>query len=387
MAIPVSYNIRNLVLRKGATVMTALGIALTVATAIFILALLAGLRDAFKSSGDPLNVLVLRKGSNSELAAGGVDRDAMTVIRDLPGIARNRNGDPMVSGEVILVIVLPRLDGTGDTNITVRFLTPQGIQMRPEMKLAAGRWFTPGQREIVGSKSVHQRFGQSNLGDSIWIGKGPWKVVGIFDSGGSAHESEVWADINQLSSDFDRTNYSSVLIRATDPVAADALKHQVTDDRRLQLNGMLEPDYYAQQTSTGGPIKFVGFMVAVIMAVGSCFAAMNTMYAAVAYRSREIATLRVIGFSRPSILTSFVFESVLLSVLGAAVGISLMLPFNGMTTGTSNPVTFSEAIFSLRMTAPVVGSAVLFAVVMGLFGGIAPAWHAARREILASLRD
>jgi putative ABC transport system permease protein len=387
MAIPVSYNIRNLVLRKGATVMTALGIALTVATAIFILALLAGLRDAFKSSGDPLNVLALRKGSNSELAAGGVDRDAMTVIRDLPGIARNPNGDPMVSGEVILVIVLPRLDGTGDTNVTVRFLTPQGIQMRPEMKLATGRWFTPGQREIVVSKSVHQRFGQSNLGDSIWIGKGPWKVVGIFDSGGSAHESEVWADINQLSSDFDRTNYSSVLIRATDPVAADALKHQVTDDRRLQLNGMLEPDYYAQQTSTGGPIKFVGFMVAVIMAVGSCFAAMNTMYAAVAYRSREIATLRVIGFSRPSILTSFVFESVLLSVLGAAVGISLMLPFNGMTTGTSNPVTFSEAIFSLRMTAPVVGSAVLFAVVMGLFGGIAPAWHAARREILASLRD
>jgi putative ABC transport system permease protein len=387
MAIPVSYNIRNLVLRKGATVMTALGIALTVATAIFILALLAGLRDAFKSSGDPLNVLALRKGSNSELAAGGVDRDAMTVIRDLPGIARNPNGDPMVSGEVILVIVLPRLDGTGDTNVTVRFLTPQGIQMRPEMKLATGRWFTPGQREIVVSKSVHQRFGQSNLGDSIWIGKGPWKVVGIFDSGGSAHESEVWADINQLSSDFDRTNYSSVLIRATDPVAADALKHQVTDDRRLQLNGMLEPDYYAQQTSTGGPIKFVGFMVAVIMAVGSCFAAMNTMYAAVAYRSREIATLRVIGFSRPSILTSFVFESVLLSVLGAAVGISLMLPFNGLTTGTSNPVTFSEAIFSLRMTAPVVGSAVLFAVVMGLFGGIAPAWHAARREILASLRD
>jgi putative ABC transport system permease protein len=387
MAIPVSYNIRNLVLRKGATVMTALGIALTVATAIFILALLAGLRDAFKSSGDPLNVLVLRKGSNSELAAGGVDRDAMTVIRDLPGIARSPNGDPMVSGEVILVIVLPRLDGTGDTNVTVRFLTPQGIQMRPEMKLAAGRWFTPGQREIVVSKSVHQRFGQSNLGDSIWIGKGPWKVVGIFDSGGSAHESEVWADINQLASDFDRTNYSSVLIRATDPVAADALKHQVTDDRRLQLNGMLEPDYYAQQTNTGGPIKFVGFMVAVIMAVGSCFAAMNTMYAAVAYRSREIATLRVIGFSRPNILTSFVFESVLLSLLGAAVGISLMLPFNGMTTGTSNPVTFSEAIFSLRMTAPVVGSAVLFAVVMGLFGGIAPAWHAARREILASLRD
>jgi len=386
MAVPISYNIRNLVLRKGATVMTALGIALTVATAIFILALLAGLRDAFATSGNPLNVLVLRKGSNSELAAGGVDRDAMQVIRDLPGIARDAKGETMVSGETILVVVLPRQDGTGDTNVTVRFLTPVGIEMRPEIKLAAGRWFTPGQREMVVSESVHDRFAQSNLGDSIWIGKGPWKIVGIFDSAGSAHESEVWGDINQLASDFDRTTFSSVLIRANDPVAAAALKNQVTDDIRLKLNGMLEPEYFAQQTKTGGPIKFVGFMVAFIMAVGSCFAAMNTMYSAVAYRSREIATLRVLGFSRPSILTSFVLESLMLALLGAAVGIVLMLPFNGMTTGTSNPVTFSEAIFSLRMTSRVILSATIFAVVMGLFGGIAPAWHAARQNILNALR-
>ena len=386
MAVPISYNIRNLVLRKGATVMTALGIALTVATAIFILALLAGLRDAFATSGNPLNVLVLRKGSNSELAAGGVDRDAMQVIRDLPGIARDAKGETLVSGETILVVVLPRQDGTGDTNVTVRFLTPVGIEMRPEIKLAAGRWFTPGQREMVVSKSVHDRFAQSNLGDSIWIGKGPWKIVGIFESAGSAHESEVWGDINQLASDFDRTTFSSVLIRANDPVAAAALKNQVTDDIRLKLNGMLEPEYFAQQTKTGGPIKFVGFMVAFIMAVGSCFAAMNTMYSAVAYRSREIATLRVLGFSRPSILTSFVLESLMLALLGAAVGIVLMLPFNGMTTGTSNPVTFSEAIFSLRMTSRVILSATIFAVVMGLFGGIAPAWHAARQNILNALR-
>jgi len=388
VAVPISYNIRNLVLRKGATVMTALGIALTVATAIFILALLAGLRDAFKTSGEPNNVLVLRKGSTSELAAGGVDRDALQVIRDLPGIARDAHGDPMVSGEDILVIVLPRLDGTGSTNVTVRFLTPMGIEMRPGIQiLPGGRWFTPGQREIVVSKSVHERFGQTNIGDSIWIGKGPWQVVGIFDSGGSAHESEIWADINQLASDFDRTEYSSVLIGATDPVAADALKHQVTDDQRLKFNGMLETDYYAEQTKTGGPIKFVGFMVAFIMAIGSSFAAMNTMYAAVAYRSREIATLRVLGFSRPSILSSFVLEAVMLALMGAAIGIVLMLPFNGMTTGTSNPVTFSEAIFSLRMTTGVITTATIFAVVMGLFGGLAPAWHAARQDILTALRD
>jgi len=387
MPVPIQYNIRNLKLRKSATIMTALGIALTVTTAIFILALLAGLNAAFKGSGSPLNVLVLRKGSTAELAAGGVDRDALPIMKDLPGMARDSHGQALVSGEDLLVVVLPRNDGTGETNVTVRYLSPTGIQMRPEVKLVAGRWFTPGQREIAVSKSIHNRFAQANIGDSMWIGKGPWTVVGIFDAGGTAHDSEIWGDINQLAADFDRTTYNSVLLRATDPVAADALKNRVSDDQRLKLNGLLETDYWAKQTNSGNPIKFVGMIVAVIMAIGSCFAAMNTMYAAVAYRSREIATLRVIGFSRPSILTSFVFESVMLSLLGAVVGIVLMLPFNGMTTGTNNPVTFSEAVFSLRMTPRVVTSAVIFAVIMGLLGGIAPAWHAARREILASLRD
>jgi len=387
MAVPLKYNLRNLRLRKGATVMTALGIALTVTTAIFIMALLAGLRDAFTTTGDPQNVLVLRKGSNSELAAGGVDRDAMQVLKELPGIARDAQGEPLISGETILVIVLPRADGTGEVNVTVRFMTPRGIEMRPGTKLVAGRWFTPGQREVVVSKSVHQRFAQTGIGDTIWIGKGTWNIVGIFDSGGSAHESELWADTNQLASDLDRTIYSSVLIRATDPVAADALKHRVNDDQRLKLNGMLESEYYAQQTSSGGPIKFVGTIVAFIMAWGSCFAAMNTMYAAVAYRSREIATLRVLGFSRPSILTSFVLESLMLSLLGALIGIVLMLPFNGMTTGTSNPLTFSEAVFRLRITPSVLVVAIVFAMGMGLIGGLFPAWHAARRNILAALRD
>jgi len=387
MAIPLQYNIRNLKLRKSATVMTALGIALTVTTAIFIMALLAGLNAAFRSSGDPLNVLVLRKGATAELAAGGIDRDSLPIMKDLAGVAHDPQGQPLASGEDLLVIVLPRNDGTGDTNVTVRFMTPTGIEMRPEVKLVAGHWFTPGQREIVVSNSIHKRFAQANLGDQMWIGKGAWTVVGIFDSGGSSHDSEIWGDINQLAADFDRSTYNSVLLRATDPVSADALKNRVGDDQRLKLNGMLETDYWAKQTNSGAPIKYVGTIVAIIMAIGSCFAAMNTMYAAVAYRAREIATLRVIGFSRPSILTSFVFESVLLALLGAAVGIVLMLPFNGMTTGTNNPLTFSEAVFSLRMTPSVLGSAVIFAVIMGLFGGLAPAWHASRREILASLRD
>ena len=387
MAIPISYNIRNLRLRKGATVMTALGIALTVTIVIFIMALLAGLRDAFASTGEPNNVLVLRKGSNSELAAGGVEREAMQVLRDLPGLARDAKGENLVSGEDILVIVLPRKDGTGETNVTIRFLSPVGLEMRPKVKIVSGRWFTPGQREIVVSKSINQRFAKTNIGDTMFFGKGNWTVVGVFDSGGSAHESEIWADINQLAADLDRTQYSSVLMQATDPVNAQGLKNRVSDDQRLKLNGMLETEYYAQQTSTGGPIKIVGWFVAFVMGIGSIFAAMNTMYAAVAYRAREIATLRVIGFSRPSILTSFVLESLLLALLGALVGIVLMLPFNGMTTGTSNPVTFSEAVFSLRMTPGVIWIAIIFAIIMGTLGGLAPAWHASRREILASLRD
>jgi putative ABC transport system permease protein len=386
MAIPISYNIRNLKLRKGLTLMTALGIALTVTTAVFILALLAGLNRAFVSTGDPLNVLVLRKGSQAELS-GGFDAALFPTLKTLPGVAKDSHGEPMASAEWVVAIVLPRRDGTGEVNVIVRGMMQDGLELRPGVKLDEGRWFTPGQREVVVSQSIHKRFAHANVGDTMQFGKGPWTVVGIFDAGGSAYESEVWGDVNQMASDFDRQGgFSSAYLRATDAVAADALKHRVTDDQRLRLEGMLETEYYAKQTRTGAPIKFVGFLVAVIMAIGSSFAAMNTMYAAVAYRGREIATLRVLGFSRPAILTSFVLESLLLSLLGALIGIVLMLPFNGMTTGTSNQVTFSEVVFSLRMTPPVVIAAIIFGMIMGLVGGMAPAWHAARQNILNALR-
>ncbi len=387
MAIPIRYNIRNLKLRKGLTIMTALGIALTVTTAIFLMALLAGLDRAFVTSGDPQNVLVMRKGSQAELS-GGFDASLFPTLKTLPGIAKDSHGEPMASGEWVVVIVLPRKDGTGEVNVTVRGMMPDGLELRPKVKIIEGRWFNQGQREVVVSESIKKRFAHANIGDTLQFGKGPWTGVGVFDAGGSAYESEIWGDVNQMASDFDRQGgFASAYLRATDPVSADALKHRVSDDQRLKLEGVLETEYYAKQTSSGAPIKYIGWVVAIIMAIGSSFAAMNTMYAAVAYRSREIATLRVIGFSRPSILTSFVFESVLLSLLGAAVGIVLMLPFNGMTTGTSNAVTFSEIVFSLRMTPVVVGVAIAFAIVMGLFGGMAPAWHAARRDILAALRD
>ncbi len=395
MAIPISYNIRNLKLRKGLTIMTALGIALTVTTAVFLMALLAGLQKAFMASGDPVNVLVMRKGSTAELS-GGFNADLFPTLKTLPGIARDRDGQPLASGEWVVVVVLPRKDGTGEVNVSVRGLMPAGVALRldakdsrdqPKLKLVEGRWFTPGQREVVVGNSIHNRFSGANVGDALDFAKGQWKVVGVFDSGGTAYDSEIWGDVNQIAADFDRQGgYASVYLRATDPVAADALKHRVSDDQRLKLEGTLETEYYEKQTSSGGPIKFIGMVVAIIMAIGSSFAAMNTMYAAVAYRSKEIATLRIIGFSRPSILTSFVIEALLLSLLGAAVGIVLMLPFNGMSTGIGNQLTFSETVFSLHLTWGVAMTAVIFAMIMGLLGGFAPAWHAARQDILTSLR-
>jgi len=385
MAIPISYNIRNMILRKRLTLMTALGIALTVTTTVFLMMLLAGMRKAFVSSGDPLNVLVLRKGSTSELT-GGFTLDKLPVLKQLPGIATDSHGQPMVSGEWVVVVTLPR-NGT-EVNVTLRGMEQDGIEVRRNhVKLIEGRWFAPGQREVVVSRSIHSRYANTKVGDTMDL-KGPWKIVGIFDGGGSAYDSEIWTDLNQVAGQFNRQGaLGSAYLRATDAVTADALKHRVVDDQQLQLDGMLETEYYDKQTSNGGGIRLMGYIVAFTMAIGSIFAAANTMYAAVSYRSREIATLRVIGFRRGSIVTSFIFESVLLALLGAAIGILLMLPFNGMSTSTSNQVTFSEVVFTMQITLSVVITAVFFAILMGLIGGVAPAWGAARREILAALRD
>jgi putative ABC transport system permease protein len=386
MAIPLTYNTRNLRLRTGATVMTALGIALTISIAVLIMALLAGLEQAFVSSGDPRNVLVMRQGADSEMMSF-VNHEQANTLKMLAGVVRNNRNEPTASGETSVVIALPRRNGTGEVNVTVRGTTAIGIEMRPKIKLVEGRWFTPGRREVVVSTSVNRRFADADIGDSMRFGKGSWTVVGMFDAGGTAHQSEIWGDTNLMGADFDRPGYSSVLLRAQDEAAAEALTRRVSEDQRLKLQGMIETVYWEQQTRSGMTIKFVGTIVAVIMAIGSCFAAMNTMYASVAYRVREIATLRTLGFSRPSILGSFVIESVLLSLLGGVTGIILMLPFNGLTTGTNNMTSFSEIIFAVRITPEVAISALAFALIMGVLGGLAPAWHAARQDLVSALRN
>lgn len=366
--------------------MTALGIALTVSIAVLIMALLAGLDQAFVSSGDPRNVLVLRQGADSEMMSF-VNHEQANTLNALAGVVRNGRNEPVVSGETCVVISLPRRDGSGEVNVTVRGTTVIGIEMRPKIRLVEGRWFTPGRREVAVSTSVNRRFAHANVGDVIQFGKGTWAVVGMFDGGGTAHQSEIWGDTNQMGADFDRPGYSSVLLRVQDTATADALVRRVTDDQRLQLQGMIETAYWEQQTRSGLTIKFVGMIVAIIMAVGSCFAAMNTMYAAVAYRAKEIATLRTLGFSRLSILGSFVIESALLAILGGVAGIVFMLPFSGLTTGTNNMFSFSEIVFAMRITPAVAARAMAFAVIMGVLGGFAPAWHAARQRLIVALRD
>jgi putative ABC transport system permease protein len=387
MAIPVSYNIRNLRRRRAATVMTALGIALTVATALFILALLDGLQQAFVITGEPLNVLVMRQGSQAEMQSF-LQMEAAQVLKHLPGVAADASGEPMASGEHVVVINLPRRNGTGEVNVTVRGMGPMGVTLRPNVKLTEGRWFQAGQREVVVSKTIHERFAHADLGDSVQFGQGAWQIVGVFDASGTAHESEIWGDVNQMAADFDRRDgFSSVLMRAVDGLAADALTHRVSDDQRLKLEGMRETEYYAAQTSSGAPIRLVGTLVAILMAIGSCFAAMNTMYAAVAYRSREIAILRLLGFSRPNILASFLLESLLLALLGALIGITLVLPFDGMMAGSYNLVTFSEVVYGVRLSFRLVAVALGLAVLIGLFGGVAPAWQASAQDIVVTLRE
>src|SRR6185312_3638223 len=224
--IPFKYNIRNMILRKRLTLMTALGIALTVTTTVFLMMLLAGMRKAFVSSGDPLNVLVLRKGSTSELT-GGFTKDKMPILRQLPGIATDSHGQPMVSGEWVVVVVLPRRNGTAEVNVTLRGMEQDGLELRAKkVKLIEGNWFASGQREVVVSRSIHDRFAHTNVGDMIDFGKGPWKVTGIFDGFGSAYDSEIWTDINQVASQFNRQNaVGNAYLRATDALAADSLKH------------------------------------------------------------------------------------------------------------------------------------------------------------------
>lgn len=386
MAIPISYNIRNLVVRKATTLMTAAGIAMTVAVLLAIMGLVSGLQSAFDATGDPLRVLVMRKGGNAELTSL-VTQQQFQTIKSFPGIAVGADGQPIASLEVVSIVNLPTVAHPEGENITLRGLSVRGVEMR-KLKLAAGRWFQPGQREIVIGKSIAKRYPTAQIGKQLKFGKGEWTVVGIMDAGTSAVNSEIFGDGNQVASDFNRPDtYSSALLKATDEVTAKALQKSLEGDRRLNVTVMTEKAYYDLQTISSKPIQFLGFFVCIIMAVGSCFAAMNTMYASVARRATEVGTLRVLGFSRASILFSFLVESLLLSLIGGVIACILVLPLNNVTTGLGNFITFSETSFNFRIGPEVMAIGLLFALILGAVGGLLPARQAARKEILTALRE
>jgi len=386
MAIPLKYNLRNLAVRRTTTAMTAFSITLTVTVFIVLMALAQGLQSSLTTTGHPLNVIIMRDGSQSETVSF-VKRDALQVIRYLHGIARDDKGEPWVSPEVIVLINLPRRGQVQGSNVTIRGVSAPGPSLRPEFKMVEGRYFRPGLREVVVSKRISERFQNCALGDKLKFAKGYWTVVGLFEAGNSAYNSEIWTDVNDLGQDFDREDYTDVFVRAADASAVAGIKDQVSNDRRLHLKPVTERDYYASQTSTAAPIKAFGIFIAILMAVGASFAAMNTMYAAVARRTREIGTLRAIGFSRVSILFCFVVESVCIATLGGVIGCLLALPINGVTTGTTNFVTFSELAFNFRVTPMLLLSAMIFATVMGLLGGFFPAWRASHENIVIALRS
>ncbi len=386
MAIPLSYNLRNLVVRKTTTLMTALGIALTVAVLLSVLALVNGLQTAFESTGNPLQILVMRKGSTAELNSG-LTRAIFQDLKANPGIAK-RGTEPMASLEIVTVINLPSVDSPEGKNLTLRGLLLSGVGMRDGLKLQQGRWFNAGQREVVIGKSIAKRYPDAQLGKKLRFGRGEWEIVGVMDGGQSAVNSEVFGDLNQISSDFNRSDgLSSVLLRATDAATVPALINSLNDDRRLNVVAITEKSYYESQTSAAAPLQFLGLFISIIMAVGSSFAAMNTMYASVARRAREIGTLRVLGFSQGGILVSFLLESLLLSLLGGLIGCILVLPLNNITTGVGSFVTFSEIAFNFRVSPAIMLTGLGFALFMGAIGGVFPASLAAKKEILTALRE
>jgi putative ABC transport system permease protein len=305
----------------------------------------------------------------------------------MAGIARDGN-EPMASLEMITVINLPSVDNPEGTNVSLRGILPVGIKMRDGLQLQEGRWFQPGRREVVVGKSIAKRYPGAHLGKTMRFGRGDWEVVGVMDAGQSSANSEIFADLNQISSDFNRADgLSSALLRATDQASVTALINSLNDDRRLGVEAQTEKSYWDAQTNSAAPLQFLGLFISIIMAVGSSFAAMNTMYAAVARRAREIGTLRVLGFSRGSILLSFLFESLLLAVIGGLIGCLLVLPLNNITTGIGSFVTFSEIAFNFRVSPEIMLIGIAFAVFMGTLGGLFPARMAARKEILTALRD
>ncbi|MGB8169601.1 MAG: ABC transporter permease [Chthoniobacteraceae bacterium] len=387
MALPLRYNFRNVLVRWRATLTTILGIALVVAVFVVVQSLAAGLEKASGNTGDPRNLMIVRRGSNAE-SGSQITREQFNTIQYSPEIARDAEGRPFVSVDTLVILNLPRGGGfEGEANVSLRGISPNGFALRPQVALAAGRWFEAGKREVVVSARLAKRFAKMQVGDVIKIGLRELTVVGHFDGQGSAFDSEAWMAADEVRSLFTRDNYCSVLVRPLDEAAGDALIKRLEADKRLGVRVLRETAYYKEQTKTAAPIKFLGSFLATAMSVGAIFAAMNTMYASVGARTREIGTLRVLGFRRRWVLLGFVIEGALVALIGGIVGVLVALFWNGRSAGTISFETFSETVFQLQVTPRLMLEGLLFAVLVGIVGSLLPALRAARLPVIAALKS
>src|SRR5260221_1925901 len=384
LTIPLTYTLRHLRVRWRSTVATLLCMALVVAVFVMLVSLAKGLKATYINSGDPRNLLVLRKGSMAE-SSSQVTLENVRQTRFLDGIARNEKDEPIASAEIMVLITLQRASG-GKAHVQVRGLGPMGLELRPQVRFVEGRMFQPGHRECIVSKSLARRFPDLRLGQTFRSGKHAWTVAGILEANKTAYDSEIWVDADEAREAFNRTFYGSILLRPRDAAAASALKERIESDKQMQLRVLTESDYYREPTKTAAPIRIFGSVLAAIMSIGAAFSAMNTMYASVGARSKEIGTLRVLGFRRTSIYLAFMLESVLMAALAGLLGCVLALPMHGLATGAFNWSTFAEVAFEFRITATLLLAGMAFALVMGVLGGLLPARLAARKPVLEALR-
>jgi ABC-type lipoprotein release transport system permease subunit len=386
--IPLSYNARSLLQRPVSTAFTALGIALVVAVFIGMLALANGFRAALVRTGSAENILILRDGADSELSSS-LDRQAVSILSSSSHVAVGGDGRPMVSPEAYVVIPLPRkgFDTTGLANVVVRGVSPAVWSVRANLDIVAGRPPESGRSEVCVGEKMAGRFDHTAVGETLRFGGRDWTVVCRFTAGGSAFESEIWGENEQVLPVFRRETFQSLTFRLKDPGAFEEAKRVLEADKRISVDVHREMDFYAQQSQLLGSIlQALAIMITGIMALGAVFGAINTMYAAVATRRSEIAVLLTLGFQPRSVLASFLAESALIALVGGVLGALIALPVNGMVTSTTNWASFSEIAFSFRITPGLVLSGLVFALVMGLIGGFFPARRAARQPVVQALR-
>ena len=391
MKLPLSYIARNLWVRRLTTVLTAGGMALVVFVFAAVLMLEAGLRQTLVATGSPNNVLAIRKGAATEVQSG-VSREQAALIESLPQIARDAAGRPRVSKEVVVLNSLPKRNDDGSasakrSNVPIRGVPPIGLELRPQVRIVEGRMFRPGANEIVVGSSVAKQFAGVEIGQSLSFAQRQWQVVGIFDAGRTAFDSEIWGDAEQLSQAFRRFGWSSVIAELDTADAYDALLEAVAAEPRLTVEVKRERQFYEDQSrALANFLRTLGLTLSVIFSLGAIIGAAITMYAAVATRTGEIGTLRALGFARRSILAAFLLESLLLAAAGGAVGLAAASFLQAITISTTNFQSFAELAFSFAMTPGIAAASLAFALAMGIVGGVLPAVKASRMRIVDALR-